>query len=454
MTRETALQIAFAAAAVAAAAALAAAALGRASRSALFGLAGFAGIATIVGWVVFALGPTGSLGVSAGGLTVCALALVAAIAVHQAVVRSRRIDAEVDRAEGRLLAVIERESTERAAELERMLARARAESLSMLAHEERRIADERRALVTDREERASGELTEALAIAQRRVERRLAEWSGDLEKSQAAVTARLAQLAERQGKLVTEAEARLMNELSQLTSDTDEKRVGLTRLRDELRKATDDALATANAELEAHGAERRRALHELSERLRRRERSLAEQIEREEADARQRVQATSADVERRHVERLERVVERTTASYSEAASKEFAEAIKGAREDAARRLARELDRAVQAFAREAEGVLAERLSNIGNEGVQRLERRLTEATSGFDRQRDELVAALEVRVSQAEADLRSRLDGLSADAEAERAVIEARLHELARRIEETVGQAQSRLAAIESVRTR
>jgi hypothetical protein len=109
---------------------------------------------------------------------------------------------------------------------------------------------------------------------------------------------------------------------------------------------------------------------------------------------------------------------------------------------------------VQAFAREAEGVLAERLSNVGNEGVQRLERRLTQATSGFDRQRDELVAALEVRVSEAEADLRRRLDGLSADAEAERAVIEARLHELARRIEETVGQAQTRLAAIESVRTR
>ena len=52
------------------------------------------------------------------------------------------------------------------------------------------------------------------------------------------------------------------------------------------------------------------------------------------------------------------------------------------------------------------------------------------------------------------ADLRRRLDGLSADAEAERAVIEARLHELARRIEETVGHAQTRLAAIESLRTR
>jgi hypothetical protein len=453
MSTETALQVAFAAAAVAAAGALAAAALGRAGRSALSGLAAVAVLASVVGWVVFALGPTRSLGLSAGGLTVCALAVGAAIAVQEAVARSRRIDAEVDRAEVRLLAVIEREATERAAELERMLARARAESLSLLADEERRIGEERRAFVIDREERASGELTEALAIAQRRVERRLAEWSADLEKSQTAVTATLAQLAERQGKLVAEAEARLASELSRLESDTDEKRAGLARLRDEVGKATDDVLAASNAELEAHGAERRRALHELSERLRRRERALAEQIVREEADARQRVQSTSADVERRHVERLERVVERTTASYSEAAAKEFAEAIKGAREDAARRLSRELDRAVQAFAREAEGVLAERLTSVGTEGVQRLERRLTQATSGFDRQRDELVAALEVRVSEAEADLRRRLDGLSSDAEAEREVIEARLHELARRIEETVGHAQTRLAAIESLRT-
>jgi hypothetical protein len=58
-----------------------------------------------------------------------------------------------------------------------------------------------------------------------------------------------------------------------------------------------------------------------------------------------------------------------------------------------------------------------------------------------------------VRVSEAEADLRRRLDGLSSDAEAEREVIEARLHELARRIEETVGHAQTRLAAIESLRS-
>ncbi|MDX6478923.1 MAG: hypothetical protein QOG29_1510, partial [Gaiellaceae bacterium] len=93
MSAETALQIAFAAAAVAAALALGAAALGRASRSVLYGLAGLAAVGAIVAWVVFALGPTRALGISAGGLTVCALAAAAAIAVEHAVARSRRIDA-------------------------------------------------------------------------------------------------------------------------------------------------------------------------------------------------------------------------------------------------------------------------------------------------------------------------------------------------------------------------
>ena len=135
MSADTALQVAFAAAVVVATGTLAAAALGRAARSALYGLAALTVAGSIAAWVVFALGPTRSLGVSAGGLTVCALAVAVAIAVQRAVARSHRVDAEVDRAEARLLAVIERESTERASELERVLARARAESLSLLADE-------------------------------------------------------------------------------------------------------------------------------------------------------------------------------------------------------------------------------------------------------------------------------------------------------------------------------
>jgi hypothetical protein len=48
--------------------------------------------------------------------------------------------------------------------------------------------------------------------------------------------------------------------------------------------------------------------------------------------------------------------------------------------------------------------------------------------------------AFESRLVQAEQELRRRLDTLSADTEAERAVLEARLRELAKRIEEAMAR--------------
>jgi len=142
-------------------------------------------------------------------------------------------------------------------------------------------------------------------------------------------------------------------------------------------------------------------------------------------------------VQRRQIEQLERAVARAGAGFSDEAALQFANLIKSAREDAARRLARELERAVGAFAREAEGVLAERLAHVGDAGAQRLERRLTQITSGLERQREEFVQAFQSRLAEAEDDLRRRLSELAADAEAERAILEARLQELARRIDET-----------------
>ena len=43
-------------------------------------------------------------------------------------------------------------------------------------------------------------------------------------------------------------------------------------------------------------------------------------------------------------------------------------------------------------------------------------------------------------MAQAEHELRRRLDGLAADTETERAVLEARLHELARKIDEMLAR--------------
>jgi hypothetical protein len=153
-----------------------------------------------------------------------------------------------------------------------------------------------------------------------------------------------------------------------------------------------------------------------------------------------RIQAGFAEVERKQIEQLERILNRATSSYSDAAAQQFADTVRATREAAATRLSRELDRAVQAFAREAQSVLAERLAQVADTGAQRVERRLSQATESLDRQRAEAIANFEARLIQAEQDLRRRLDGLAADTEAERAVLDARLRELARKIEETLAR--------------
>ena len=169
--------------------------------------------------------------------------------------------------------------------------------------------------------------------------------------------------------------------------------------------------------------------------MRRRERELLERIEREEVEAAQRIRAGFEDVQRRQIEQMERIVERATSTYSDEAAQQFAALVKSSREDAARRLSRELDRAVEVFAREAEAVLAERLAHVGDAGAQRLERRLDDATDGARaRSATSGSRALDGRIAELEADIRRRLEELGADAEAERAVIEARLQELLRRV--------------------
>lgn len=446
-------ELVFAGAVVAAAAALVGAALERLPRAALASLAGIVAAASTAAWVAFGLNPTTRLAIDGIGLAACALVVLTGIPLAAAIVRSRRVDADFERAERRLGALVEREADTRAAELERTLARARADSISRLAEEERRIADERRAAIVEREERAGEELAAALAGAQRRVEQRLAQWNLDLERAQQALDTKLGVLAERQGALIADAETRLRADVGRLEGETEGQREALHRVREELAKATEDARAVAAAELETHATERRRAVDELDQRLRRRERTLAEQIEREETELRQQLKASLSEVARRQTEELERVVSRTVGSFSDQAALQFADAIKASREDAAKRLSRELDRAVQTFVREAQSVLEERMNRVGEAGAQRLETRLAQLAKGLERQRDQFIADLERRLGEVEDDLRRRIEGVSADTEAERGVLEARLHELARRIDETALHAEQRMAALESLRT-
>ena len=441
----TIFDVLFAAATVAAVLSLAGVALRLVSRVVATAVASLVSSAAVAGWAFFALRASHprELGVAAGGLTVAALGAVGSLLLRSALVRADATDAHLAAAQAGLRAVIDEEATERAAELERTLARARADSVSLLVEEERRIADERRRAFAEREREVATSLTEALTTTQAQVEQRLAGWAQDLDRAAETTKAHIAELARRQTQLVADVGQRLTADGDRLAAESENQRAALVRIRAELDKAIEEVLGAARAEIESHAAERRRALHELDERMRRRERELLERIEREEAESAQRIRAGFEDVQRRQIEQVERIVERATSSYSEGATQQFAELVKASREDAARRLSRELDRAVEVFAREAEAVLAERLAHVGDAGAQRLERRLAEAAKSLERQRDEWMAGLDDRIAGLETDLRRRLEELGADTEAERAVLEARLQELVRRVE-AAGAVQGR----------
>jgi hypothetical protein len=433
-------QIVFAVTAVVTAASLLAAAYDRASRRVLLALAFAVGALAVAAWVAFVWRRDTALAVVAGGLTLAFAAELLAVRARDLLRAAGRVDEQLARAQSRLQSLVAREAEERSAELERLLARARADSASLLMDQERKIAEERRAAAAERSRAAVDELGEALVKAQRQVEARFNAWNDDLERAQNAVVDQIGQLAHRQKQLISEAEARIAADAERLEAESEQQRAGLVRLRDDLARATQEAVTSGGSELEGFGSERRRALDELNERMRRRERQLAEVIEREETEAMRRIQAGFADVERKQVEQLERILERATTSYSDAAAQQFADTVRGTREAAATRLSRELDRSVQMFVREAQTVLGERLAQVGDAGAQRLERRLGELTERLERQRDEAIGNFEARLTQAEQDLRRRLDTLSADAEAERAVFEARLQELARKIDETLAR--------------
>ena len=445
MRVQTILELAFAAGVVVAAVAVAGALTVRASRRTLITLASILGAAAAAAWVGFAFELDRESGLAAAGLTVCCLAALAAIPLLAGVERARRIDDEIDGAEARLRGLVQREAKERQEELERTLARARADSASLLAEEERRISDQRRAELTDRERRASAELGEALTQAERRVEQRLAQWSSDVDRIQQGLTARLAELSQRQRDVLAEAQARLTADADQLKATSDEQRDTLRRLREDFDRAADEIASTARKDIEGHEGQRRRALHEVSERLRQRERDLRERVAAEETEAVRRIQAGFADVERRQVEQLSRIVDRTASRLSESAVEEFSKAVKGAREEAARRLSRELERAVAQFSHEAQSVLAERLAQVSDAGASRIDRKLSEILGVIERRRDEFLSDFQRRFGDAEVELRSQIRAIAADAEAERAVLEARVLELTRRLESAVTEAESSL---------
>jgi hypothetical protein len=296
-------------------------------------------------------------------LAACVAAGFAFVALNRTRATAGALDREIERGKALFEEVIANEAELRAAELAETLALTRSEAISKLAEEERRITEERRRDVVEREREATVKLVAGLTEAQRSVEARFADWGTELTSLQQALMSELERVGKRQQQLVAVLEAKLTKEAERLEAAFEEHRNRLAKVRADLEKSMQDVASAVAAELESHSAERRQALHEVAERLRRRERELQEQIDREHTEASQRVAGQLAEVERRQVEQVRRAVSREAAHATEAAGTHFDGMIRAAREDAARRLARELELSVERFAREAETVLAERVDS-------------------------------------------------------------------------------------------
>src|SRR5262245_1836650 len=447
MTLEAAFEIVFAVGVLTAAGALAGAAFELVGKRVLIGAVVCIGLGAVAAWIAFAFEPSTGLAIVATGLIACELAVVGALGLRRGMARSRALDREFERARVQLTEAVESETRSRTGDLERTLTRARADSLSAYAEEERRLAETRRAALEESEERLRHGLAQAFTKVQGQVEDRLASWHEELDRAQRELGERLERVAQHERSLIEALEARLESDADRLQAVDDEQRATVVRLREDLARAVAEAATSAEAELEAHATERRRALHQVSDRMTARERDLVRRIDREETEASRRIQSSFSEVERRQVEQLERVLDRAAGNFVDAATHQFDGTIRAAREEAARRLQRELERAVQRYAREGDSLLAARMTQLGESGGLRLEKKLGHVSAGFERERDELVATLSSRLGEVEADLRERLGAL---ADEERA-LEERLTELTRRIDQTVTRAEQRLDALQGL---
>jgi hypothetical protein len=362
---------------------------------------------------------TDALLLAAGGLAAAAVAELGLLAFQRGLVRVNEVESLGDEARTKLARFVETEMRERILELERLLARERANASHQLSEQERRLAEVRRDIVERQAERARVELTQAVSAVQERLERRLMAWAADLDRGQRELETHLTGLDQRQREGVTAYEARLAADAERVEAASEEQRLGLLKLREALQRLGTEFLEEGRAEIEVHAAERRRALHEVGERIRNRERSLQEQIEREEVEARSRLSSGLAEAERRHLAMLERAFDRAATRLSDYAEKQFDAQIKESREKAAERLARELEKGIEQFASQAEKEVSDRIAQIARQTADRLQRRITDVARAGESQHehaaervrqlsarlDEALAAAEDRVAMLETDL-------------------------------------------------
>jgi hypothetical protein len=302
----------------------------------------------------------------------------------------------IERAKQELAAFLDERTRELRDELARLIARERAEAGHFLTEQERRLADERRRLVDVQLEQAGERLVDGVTEAQRQLEEKVKGWIDDLDRGQRAREAQFADLAQRQREALRAYDAKLAADADHLEAFTAEQRAQLAKLREDLERMAKDIAEAAALEIETHAAERRRALHEVSERLRARERTMRDQIEREELETTQRLQATLADAERRQVESLGRALDRATTRIVEEAERRFDEQIRQSRDKTAERLNRELDKALEHFAARAEKEVAERIAEAARATLERLQRQLQDVSRAAETQQE--IASERVRL--------------------------------------------------------
>lgn len=329
-----------------------------------------------LGWILVAA--------LAGALVVAALLF---LALRRARARSARTEELVTAARRSVRGAAEDEATIQAEQLRVGISRAHADALSTYASEERRLSDERRGELAVRERELSERLAETLAEVERRVEDRLRAWESDLERAQRALDGQVSALEQHQQQRIADVQARLDAEAAELGTTADHQRAAAIRLREELEHSAKDALAEALDELQSQATDQRRAMEDISDRLRQREQALNEQIDRAEGEARSRLEVAFAELERRQVEHLDRAVAREVDRLSEAGALEFEARMRAIREEAATRLQQELDRMSEALFRRANVLIADQFQQVVDDASERLEVRIDEATRRYEAMR-------------------------------------------------------------------
>jgi hypothetical protein len=382
------------------------------------GLGSLAAAGALVVNLVEPFTETDALLLAAGGLAAAAVAELGLLGLVRALGRTKELEQLGEQARAELADFVETEMRERMLELERLLARERANASHQLSEQERRLSEQRRDVVERQTERARVELTQAVSAVQERLERRLMAWAADLDRGQRELEAHLIALGERQREAAAAYEARLEADTERVEAASEEQRLALLKLRDALQRLGTEFLEEGRSEIEIHAAERRRALHEVSERIRSRERALHEQIEREEVETRTRLASGLADAETRHLASLERAFDRAATRLSEYAEKQFDAQIRESREKAAERLSRELEKAIEQFARQAEQDVAGRIDDVARQTADKLQRRISDAARTGEAQHDlaaERVRQLMERLEDAIAAAEDRLAVLDED---------------------------------------